>query len=38
MSFFFLLLFFYKIREQEVETGPVWGFGSSAKGEDVGKW
>jgi hypothetical protein len=32
-----LFYFFYKTGEQESETDPAWGFGSSGRGEDVGK-
>jgi hypothetical protein len=32
-----VIFFFYKIREQEGETGPVWGVGISGQVEDVGK-
>jgi hypothetical protein len=31
------IFLFYKIREQEGRTGPVWGFGTSVRGEDVEK-
>jgi hypothetical protein len=31
------LFFFYKIREQEGGTGPVWGIGTSGREEEVGK-
>jgi hypothetical protein len=29
--------FYYKNREQEGKTGPVWGIGSNGKGEIQGK-
>jgi hypothetical protein len=29
---------FYKNREQEGKTSPVWGVVASGKGEDITKW
>jgi hypothetical protein len=33
----FLLLLFYKNREQEDKTGPFWGLGTNGHWEDTGK-
>jgi hypothetical protein len=30
--------FFFKIREQEGKTGPVWGVVNSGRREDIRKW
>jgi hypothetical protein len=32
-----IFFLFYKIRKQEGWTGPVWGFGTSGRVEEVGK-
>jgi hypothetical protein len=34
---FFLLLFLHKLAELKGRTGPVWGVGTSGRGEEVGK-
>jgi hypothetical protein len=35
-SFYLFFFFFYKIGEQEDRINPVWGFGTSGRGDEVG--